>query len=260
MRIKLVVQYDGTDFCGWAEQREHRTVQGTLKECIHRATGEDVELRGASRTDSGAHALGQVADFETKLQIEPAKWSDIVNRWLPNDLRVAESSEVPEEFHSRFFARSRTYLYRISRLQKANPMESRYVFAGGRELDIKRMREAAVLLIGKHDVRAFGEELDGVENTRRSVLRAEVIEVGDEACIELKATAFIRGMVRRIGGGLFEVGCGRRDVESFGKLLDPKRRDGQQWPVVLPAKGLTLVEVEYGSPLRDLRDETPGNE
>lgn len=259
MRIKLVVQYDGTDFCGWAEQPDQRTVQSTLKECIHRATGQEVELRGASRTDSGAHALGQVADFRTNLPIEPRKWSEIVNRWLPGDIRIADSSEVPDEFHSRFFARSRTYLYRISLEQKADPLKSRYVFEGGYRLDVASMRKAARLLEGEHDFRAFGEELEAVQNTRRCIYRTEVTAMDDEVRIELEANAFLRGMVRRISGGLFEVGRGRRSLESLATLLDPQKRKLEQWPVVLPAKGLTLLRVEYGSSMRDLRSEQPGD-
>lgn len=258
-RIKLIVQYDGTDFCGWAEQKAARSVQRTLKECIYRATGEIVELRGASRTDSGAHALGQVADFASNLPIEPSKWAQIINRVAPIDLRVSKSSLVHGDFHSRFFARSRTYRYTISELDKVDPMKSRYVYEGGRQLDLAKMRSAARHLIGEHDFRAFGEELENVENAVRSVLVAEIIRKGTELHIMLEANAFIRGMVRRISGGLFEVGRGHRSEGSMVRLLDTSARESEQLPVVLPARGLTLMRVQYGKRLRDLRLDDKGS-
>jgi tRNA pseudouridine38-40 synthase len=254
-RIKLVVQYDGTDYRGWAEQPRARTVSGTLKNAITRATGIEVELRGASRTDSGGHAAGQVADFATSLDIPTGKWPDVINRWLPGDIRVLRASAVPMRFHSRFFARSRTYEYRFAESRRAPPERSRFVHSVGWELDLLAMSRAASLLVGDHDFRAFGEELVGVENSVRRVDSATVRRRKAEVVVRLEASAFIRGMVRRISGGLLEVGRGKRSVEEFENLLDVRRRDWEQWPVVLPARGLMLMKVTYGRPLRDLRDE-----
>ncbi len=134
-------------------------------------------------------------------------------------------------------------------------MRSRYVFEGGHSIDISAMRKSAEALLGENDFLAFAEELQNVENTRRNVLRCAIRKTSDEVRIEIEATAFLRGMVRRISGGLFEVGRGHRTVESFGRLLDEAARDDEQWPVVLPARGLTLKKVYYGEPLRDLRTE-----
>lgn len=214
-----------------------------------------MDIRGASRTDSGAHSLGQIADFESGVSIEPKKWAAILNRLLPIDVRIARSEKVRADFHSRFFARSRTYLYRISEWSRVQPMRSRYVFEGGHSIDISAMRKSAEALLGENDFLAFAEELQNVENTRRNVLRCAIRKTSDEVRIEIEATAFLRGMVRRISGGLFEVGRGHRTVESFGRLLDEAARDDEQWPVVLPARGLTLKKVYYGEPLRDLRTE-----
>lgn len=254
-RIRLLIQFDGTDYCGWAEQPGLRTVKGTLKSSIRRATGEVVDLRGCSRTDSGAHARGFVADFATKNTMPPKNWADVINRQSSDDIRIVESERIFEEFHSRFFARSRTYEYRIAKTYKAEPTRARYVYEDGRKMNVTKMQAAAKHLVGRNDFRAFGEELGDLQNAVRDAKKVRVAEVGDEVRIRIEATAFIRGMMRRISGGLLEVGLGKRSVKDFATLLDPKRRDDLKWPVVLPAKGLTLLGVKYGSKMRDLRLE-----
>lgn len=254
-RIRLIIAYDGTDYKGWAEQRNQRTVCGTLKECICQVSGEEVELRGASRTDSGAHAVGQVADFETQNPMPATQWAYALNRKLGRDVMIIRASQAPNEFHSRFYARSRTYEYRVSEAGKMAPTRARYVHAVGTALDVKMMREAAKRLLGKRDFRAFGEQLESVENCTREMLRSQVLREGDEIVLRFEATAFIRGMVRRLSGALVEVGRGKRSVASIEALFDKRRRDREQWPVVLPACGLSLVKVHYGKRLRDLRSE-----
>jgi tRNA pseudouridine38-40 synthase len=251
-RIRLLIQYDGTDFCGWADQPNVRTVQGTLTDCIRRVSGEEVELTGASRTDSGAHAIGQCADFSTPVPVPADKWSSVLNRQLPLDVRILKSDQVPDSFHSRFCARSRQYVYRLSRLDKVEPFRSRYVHAVGKRPDLSAMNAACKLLIGTHDFRGFGEELKNVQNSVRTVLKAQVSMVRDEYRIRIEATAFIRGMMRRIAGGLYEVGIGRRTLESFSSVLNLGEACSQL-PEVLPARGLTLESIRYGRKLRDLR-------
>lgn len=252
-RIKLVVAYDGTDFRGWAAQTGRRTVQGTLTEAVRRVSGEDVEIIGASRTDSGAHAAGQVCHFDTEVDIEPAKWPRILNRMLQDDLAVVAAEEVGAEFHSRFCAEYRRYRYRIRTVPR-DPFSSRYCHDHGRAVDLRLMNEAAGHLIGEHDFRAFTEELEPfVENTVRIVFHADVLEYhGKEIHVEIVGTAFLRGMMRRISGALLEVGRGHKPPDNVARLLTGER-DGLQWPVVLPAKGLTLIEVAYASPPRDNR-------
>lgn len=253
-RIKLVVQYDGTDFCGWAEQPQVRTVQGTLKECIRRAIGEEVELQGASRTDSGVHASGQVCDFATHVPIPSEKWPRILNRLLPMDMRILRASLVPMRFHSRFFARSRVYEYRMVEDEHPHPMITRYVFNAGYPLDVEAMNDCVQLLLGTHDFSGFAVAVQDIENPIRTMLFASVKRVRDEVRIRLEATAFLRGMARKIAGALWEVGRGKRSFEEFKALL---QKNGWQRrpPRVLPPKGLTLVKVKYGRRLRDVREE-----
>jgi tRNA pseudouridine38-40 synthase len=250
--IKLVVAYDGTDFHGWAPQHGQRTAQGVLTEAVLQATGQSVEIVGASRTDSGAHALGQVCHFDTAVGIEPSAWARILNKVLPNDLAVRVSTRVPEAFHSRFSALDRHYRYRIHTADR-DPMRSRFVHDYSRPLEVRSMQEAAAALVGCHDFRAFTEELDpSVENTRRQLFKTHVRQVRDEVWIDIVGTAFLRGMMRRISGGLLEVGRGRRAPEELKRLLTPER-ETLQWPVVLPAKGLCLMQVRYGRVLTDRR-------
>jgi tRNA pseudouridine38-40 synthase len=253
MRIKLVVSYDGTEFRGWAANPGTRTVQGTLREAVRLVSGEENEISGASRTDSGAHARGQVCHFDTANPMPPAKWASVLNRRLPSDLAVVSSTEVPSGFDSRFWARDRFYRYRIL-TGPPDPLRARYVHEFGRPLDLEAMQRGASLLQGEHDFLAFTEELDPhVENTRRELFSFQVNSSRDEVWVDVVGTAFLRGMMRRMSGALLEVGRGHRPVEEVSRLLDPEERRHVQWPVVLPAKGLCLMRIAYGRHPRDHR-------
>ncbi len=244
-RIKLSVAYDGTDFRGWAAQAEQRTVQGTLKEAVRQVSGEDIEIIGASRTDSGAHARGQVCHFDSEVNIPPERWARILNNVLASDVSIRKSCEVKPTFHSRFSADHRWYRYRIGTTNR-NPLCARYVHDFGRPLALKPMQDAARHLQGDHDFLAFTEELDpGVINTRRVLYSVEVKLVRDEVWVDVIGTAFLRGMMRRMAGSLLEVGRGSRSIEEVSRLLT-EERSRMQWPVVLPAKGLCLMRVKYG--------------
>lgn len=254
MRIKLVVSYDGTDFRGFAANPDSRTIQGTLREAVRLISGEEKEIYGASRTDSGAHARGQVCHFDTANPMPPEKWAHVLNRRLPSDLAVVSAREVPPDFDSRFWAQDRFYRYRIL-TGPPDPLRARFTHAYGRKpLDLDAMRQAASLLQGKHDFLAFTEELDpGVENTVRELFSFQVNSSRDEVWVDVVGTAFLRGMMRRMSGVLLEVGRGYRSVEEVSKLLDFEERRHMQWPVVLPASGLCLMRIRYGRHPRDHR-------
>lgn len=252
-RIKLVVSYDGTDFCGWAPQTGQRTVQSTLREAVRLVSGEEIEIVGASRTDSGAHAKGQTCHFDTKSPMPAEKWAPVLNKRLPPDLSVVRSSQVNSQFHSRFCAQDRYYRYRILTGAR-DPHRARFAHWYGRPLDVEAMQEAAAALVGEHDFRAFTEELDpSVENTVRTLFSFQVREVRDEVWVDVVGTAFLRGMMRRMAGSLLEVGRSHRPVAEVSMLLDSEERNRLQWPVVLPANGLCLMRVRYGRILRDSR-------
>lgn len=257
IRIKLVVSYDGTDFRGWAANLGQRTVQGTLTEAVRLISGEENEISGASRTDSGAHARGQVCHFDTECPMPAEKWPYVLNRRLPDDVAVLAAKVVPPEFESRFWARDRYYRYRIHE-GTPDPLRARYVHHYGRPLDLDAMQAAARHLLGEHDFLAFTEELaPHVENTRRTLRSFQVRRSRDEVWVDVVGTAFLRGMMRRMAGALLEVGRGHRPVEEVSRLLDPEERNRLQWPVVLPAKGLCLMRVRYGARYRDVRTVSP---
>ncbi len=252
MRIKLTVAYDGTEFCGWAAQAGHRTVQQVVADAIGRVSREEVEVVGASRTDSGAHAKGQVCHFDTTVPIEPAVWPTAINRVLPADVAVVWAARVSDDFHSRFCAEDRWYRYRI-RTGARDPFASRYAHDHGKPLDVEAMQRAGLTLEGRQDFRAFTEELQPhIENTIRTMRRVSVKQVREEVWIEIGGTAFLRGMMRRMAGGLLEVGTGKRAPGTIPELLSDKRSE-MHWPVVLPAKGLCLMRVRYGNPPKDCR-------
>lgn len=255
VRIKLTVAYDGGDFSGWAAQPGRRTVQGTLTEAVSQVAGDAIELHGASRTDSGAHARGQVVHFDAPAGMPVERWTHALNRCLPSDLAVLRATRVPGRFHARFCAEDRTYRYRIG-IGAKDPHRARYVHEHERPLNLSRMQDAAEHLVGTHDFRAYTEQLDpSVLNTVRTLRRVALLVRPGEVTLEVTGTAFLRGMMRRIAGALLEVGRGRRPVEEVAMLLGD-RRDHLQWPVVLPAKGLCLMRVRYGRPLRDCRINT----
>lgn len=251
-RVRLVVAYDGTDFCGWAPQAGQRTVQRTLTEGIRQVSGEDCEVVGASRTDGGAHACGQVCHFDTNVPIEPRKWPRVLNKVLPADLSVLRADAVPAAFHSRFYAKDRWYRYRIMTGAR-DPMRSRYAWFFGRGLDVAAMQEAASRLVGEHDFLAFSQMLEPGQNSVRTVFSVDVRQVHDEVRVDVVGTAFVRGMMRRIAGALVETGKGKRTSASIDGLLAQRDRGAVKWPLLLPAHGLTLMRVRYGRSLTDNR-------
>jgi len=251
-RIKLVVEYDGTDFCGWAVQPEQRTVQGTLKDAIQLVTGESIEVMGASRTDGGAHAKWQVCHFDTINPMPIDRWTQAVNRCLPSDVSVRSAKEVPDDFDSRFSAVSRTYRYRI-RMNDRRAIHSRFAHDVRFILNIEKIHQGAGYLEGKHDYFAFTEQVLESTNSVRTVLSFKVTQHGSELWFDVTADAFMRGMMRRMAGILLEIGLGKREPEEILDLFDSEKRKNLSFPVVLPAKGLCLMKIRYGRHPIDFR-------
>jgi tRNA pseudouridine38-40 synthase len=251
-RIHLTLAYDGTDFYGFAPQVDQRTVHGALTTAVLRSTGEEVEIVGASRTDGGAHALGASVHFDTQNPMPADTWRLVLNKVLPEDCRIVLSESVGDEFHARFSATSRVYRYRFL-LNEFDPIRRRYAQAYWKELDVDKMREAAQAFVGEHDFRGYTEEVGAeVLNTTRILHQVELVQEDDEVHFTVQGTAFLRGMMRRMAGMLFEIGRDHRPTEDAARLLTTER-ETMQWPVVLPAKGLTLLEVRYDVPGHDAR-------
>ena len=253
-RIKLTIAYDGTDYCGFAPQHDVRTVHGVLTEAVRESTGEAIEVVGASRTDGGAHALGASAHFDTVNPMPPETWRLVLNKVLPEDCRIVLSESAAEDFHARFSATGRIYRYRFL-LNEFDPFRRRYAHAFWKDLDLEAMEKAAESLVGEHDFRGYTEEIGPeVVNTMRTLREVRIDSIDDEVRLTVHGTAFLRGMMRRMAGMLFEIGRGHRPIEDCARLLTD-HRDSMQWPVVLPAKGLTLLEVRYDVPGYDARKQ-----
>lgn len=244
-RIRLVVAYDGYDFCGWAPQDGLRTVRGILTEAVRQISGEENEIIAASRTDSGAHAVGQVCHFDTRNPMPSDRWPLALNQLLPSDVVVKRSDLVPNRFHSRFWADKRWYRYRILTGQR-DPHRARTTWFTPQPQNVERMNEAAARFLGVHDFLAFSQELPPGTNTTRELRSVEVRRLRDEIVIDVHGNAFLRGMMRRISGTLWEIGRGKREPEWVSELLAMRDRETIPWPTVLPAHGLCLMRVFYG--------------
>lgn len=251
-RIKLTVTYDGTHFHGWAHQHNLRTVQGTINDALKKIIDDEVELFGASRTDAGAHAMGQVCHFDTASTIPPTKWATILNNCLDHDLKILNSEEVSHNFHSRFSAQHRTYCYKI--LTSLDPLRSRYAYYAPENdtLSLNRMKKAAEMIVGTHNFLAFSKDILPSQNTIRHLFKVDVHQEKDEISITITGTAFLKGMMRKISGALVEIGLCKRTLREFMRHLDGHL--DLPLPRMLPAHGLTLIKVYYGRYPKDIRN------
>lgn len=249
MNFKLTLQYDGTDFHGWQMQGEQRTVQGELTRVLSLLDGREVSVHGSGRTDAGVHAEGQVASVQLLREIMPEKLRAAINGNLERDLRVLEASIVSDEFHARFSARGKTYLYRIINAPIASPFWMRYAVHESRALNYERMSEAAQLFLGEHDWTAFSAAQTEAQSRVRTVTELAVTKRFDErACssmIEIRASAagFLRYMVRSIAGALLSVGRGELEFSDIRRAIESGERP--QAITTAPAHGLTLLRVYY---------------
>jgi len=242
-RLMLTLEYDGTDFLGWQVQAEGRTVQGVLEDAVRRTTGEELRVTGASRTDSGVHAEGQVAHFDTESDLGADRFVPALNYWLPADAAVLDSRQAPAGFDARYSASSKLYRYRILRSAARRPLRERFTLREWRDMDVGAMRECAAMLVGEHDFTSFASEHTETESNVRRVTRSELAEAGDELHYLVEANGFLYNMVRIIVGTLLEVGRGKMAAGEFARALEVCRRDAAG--PTAPARGLALVNVTY---------------
>jgi tRNA pseudouridine38-40 synthase len=247
-RFRVTLAYDGTDFAGWQVQRKGgRTVQGVLEESLARlAGGRPVRVAGAGRTDAGVHALGQVASFDLERDVTSDALQSALNGLLPADLRVLDASRAPGDFHARRSAVSKLYRYALDYGGVLLPQRRRGVGWVPRRLDAAAVREAAALFPGRRDFAALASSGGSVKTTVRTVTRSEVT-FGERGFVyEVEADGFLRKMVRSMVGGLIAAGEGARTPAQLGLAL--ASRDRRSWPAPAPARGLTLVRVDYRPP------------
>ena len=241
--MKLIVAYDGTNYCGWQIQINGITVEEVLNKTISELTGETVAVIGASRTDSGVHALGNVAVFDTESRIPAEKFSFALNQRLPDDIRIQESCEVEAGWHPRYCDTRKTYEYKILNRRFAVPTERLYSHFFYYPLDIEKMQQAADYLVGEHDFKSFCTPRTQVENTVRTVYYLDVNKDGDMITIRINGNGFLYNMVRIIVGTLIKVGTGFYPPEHVKEILEAK--DRQVAGPKAEACGLTLIEIEY---------------
>jgi tRNA pseudouridine38-40 synthase len=238
-----LVEYDGTDYCGFQVLSDRPSVQAALEQVLLRLTGQATRIRYAGRTDAGVHAQGQVIAADVRWRHSLADLERAWNALLPADIAVREVARVTDPtFHPRFSARSRVYRYTVWTALRRSPLHGRYAHHEARPLDVARMNRAATLLVGSHDFASFGQPTQG-DSTVRDVMRAGWQQMGSTLHFEIEANAFLRRMVRTVVGTLLAVGAGRQSVESVAEVLAARDRSLAAPPA--PACGLCLIEVKY---------------
>lgn len=241
--IKLTIQYDGTNYCGWQKQKNCPSIQEEIEKAIFKVTGEKVNLIGAGRTDKGVHAQGQVANFMTTSSIPADRFKYALNSKLPSDIKIIESQLVDKSFHSRYDALGKKYAYIIFNREILNPLYRNYSYHIPYGLDYEKMKIAAEYFKGTHDFSAFMASNSSVKNTVRTIYDIDLKKDGELIYISIKGNGFLYNMVRIIVGTLVEVGSGKLSPHSIASIIESKNR--QKAGHTAPAKGLYLVEVYY---------------
>ena len=249
-RIRLTVAYDGTNYCGWQIQPNGITIEEVLNGRLKKLTGEDIHIIGASRTDSGVHALGNVAVFDTESPIPPERIAYALNQKLPEDIVIVRSEEVPGNWHPRYQKQVRkTYEYHIYNARVLNPLKRRYSAFVSFPMDVEKMRQGAAYLTGEHDFVSFCNIRTNVEDTVRRIEGIEIEESGGtsvsgrDIVIRVTGNGFLYNMVRIIAGTLIRVGRGFYTPEKVKEILEAKERT--EAGVTAPPQGLTLVGIEF---------------
>lgn len=247
-RVKMVVAYDGTNYCGWQCQNNGLTIEEVLNRELSALLKEEIAVIGASRTDSGVHAEGNVAVFDTENRMPADKICFALNQRLPEDIRVLSSEEAAPSYHPRKCNCVKTYEYRILNRKISMPTLRLYSYFSYFPLDVEKMREAARCLVGEHDFKSFCSARTQAEDTVRTVYSLDIIKEGDMITLRISGSGFLYNMVRIIAGTLMKVGMGIYPPEHVEEILDA--RDRAAAGPTAPAKGLTLISLEEEKELR----------
>ncbi len=242
-RVRLIISYDGTNYCGWQIQINGITVEEIINRELSRLLGEEIAVIGASRTDSGVHAMGNVAVFDTETKIPAEKICFALNQRLPEDIRIQKSEEVSADFHPRYCECTKIYEYKILNRRFPDPLNRLYTHFVYMPLDVEKMKAAAGYIIGEHDFASFCSAGSQAKTTVRSVYALDINKKDDIINIRICGNGFLYNMVRIIAGTLLKVGLGVYPPEHVKEILEAK--DRYQAGPKAPAKGLTLVRIEY---------------
>jgi tRNA pseudouridine38-40 synthase len=241
-----LVEYEGTEFAGWASQPGRRTVEGVLSEALSTVLREPVKMSVAGRTDAGVHASGQVVSFGAATDLRPSLISYKTTAILPKDVALRRCAAVPDEFDARRDARSRTYEYRLVNDEIRSPLMRHHASYTPQRLDLDLLQETAKLVEGTHDFRAFTYSRSYHVRFERAVTHSRWSRHDDLLRYRITADSFLYGMVRALVGTMLEVAGGKRELADFGRLLSGGERS-EAGPAV-PSRGLTLVGVGYDYP------------
>lgn len=244
-RVLLTVSYDGTAYAGWQWQDNAIAVQQRLEEALFDLCGEPIRVTGASRTDSGVHALGQRAHFDTFSRIPADRYPFALNTRLPFDIRILNGQEVSGDFHARFDAKGKMYTYRIHNSPHASAMYRCYTAHIPQKLNVTRMQESLKALLGTHDFAAFQASGGSAKTTVRTIEKVQLYAEGEELTLVVKGNAFLYNMVRIIAGTLCDIGMGRIGPDAFEKALKSGNR--LELGITAPACGLELTKIFYDS-------------
>ncbi len=241
--IKLLIEYDGSKYFGWQKQPNAITIQEVVVKAIEELTKEKIELIGSSRTDSGVHAKGFIANFKTNTKIPAEKYREAINVKLPDDIIILKSEEVQEEFHARYFAKGKTYSYTIYNDDVSLAIGRQYALHRKDRLNIDDMKDACKYIIGKHDFECF-KSVGGSAKTSVRTISELYIETYDKYIkIYITGDGFLYNMVRIIVGTLLDVGRGKIAPKQIRDIIDSK--DRTKAGICVPARGLVLEKVYY---------------
>ena len=243
MKVKLVVSYDGTNYCGWQVQPNCISVQQVLEDALFEITGERTRITGSGRTDAGVHALGQVAHFITHSNVPAERFNRAFNIKLPDDIKVLSSEKVDDDFHAVASAKKKTYRYSVYVSQCILPLRDRYAVQIKKQPDLEKMQDCVSVLLGEHDFKSMSASGGGAKTTVRTIYDLKIEQKGESIDFLVTGNGFLYNMVRIMVGTLLAVGTNKIDKKDVQEMLiSGEKKTGVK---TLSPKGLTLIKVEY---------------
>ncbi|MGO1370113.1 MAG: tRNA pseudouridine(38-40) synthase TruA [Senegalia sp. (in: firmicutes)] len=241
---KLNIEYDGSRYKGWQRLGDDKnTIQGKIEEVLSKMIGGEIQIIGSSRTDAGVHALNQVANFKTNKELDQFEIQDYLNKYLPNDINIKQVKITNENFHARYNAKEKTYIYKIWNKKYSNPFARKYSMHVQQRLDIRKMKEASNFFIGEHDFTAFSNAKSKKKSMVREIYSIDIEEKEGFIEIRIKGNGFLYNMVRKIVGALIEVGLRQMKAKDISRTINSKERN--QINILADACGLYLEKIEF---------------